>query len=215
MERDYKVLAFFFDGVPDPTKPQTPPGQRPQAAEANRFAAPGDPMASKVVRHKPFVDEDCKACHQSNDPSQIYGSQVAAGTCVTCHKDTADKPHVTHGPVVTGACGWCHDPHQSTEPALLRATATTVCMKCHESDMLSTHVAEHTRTDPTVQGHKTCTECHYGHGGPHPAMLKPAYASMFGRPQTARVTDAEPAAAAAAAAATPPPSPAPSPPQGN
>jgi predicted CXXCH cytochrome family protein len=64
-----------------------------------------------------------------------------------------------HAPVAAKACLWCHNPHESGLPALLRDPAPTVCVQCHEKDLLGPKPPEHLLPD------SKCLDCHLGHGG--------------------------------------------------
>jgi predicted CXXCH cytochrome family protein len=74
-----------------------------------------------------------------------------------------------HGPVAAGACMWCHAPHESIHRSLLRDADRKVCAQCHTAAMLAgTKVPEH------ADESRACLECHTGHGGPAPYMLRAA-----------------------------------------
>jgi predicted CXXCH cytochrome family protein len=151
-KRNYKVLNFFFDGVPDPSLPA---GSEP--------GVDGGPPRLVVV-HRPFAEENCEACHRT----RYRPSRNDSSICLECH-DTVKTAHpFMHGPVEANACLWCHNPHESSHPALLRDTDRKVCSQCHTPSMLSsTKVPAHA---DTARG---CLECHSGHGGLTSQMLKP------------------------------------------
>lgn len=149
---NYKFLSFFFDGVRDPSAP--PPG-----------AAAGDStIALEAVVHAPFAQENCEACHKTsyrpsrNDPS----------ACLSCHEDVSKGHAWTHGAVAGGACLWCHSPHESPRKWLMRGPDRKICAQCHAGTLIvDSGVPAH--TDPKAG----CLECHFGHGGDDPIMLKP------------------------------------------
>jgi predicted CXXCH cytochrome family protein len=72
-----------------------------------------------------------------------------------------------HGPVARAACSWCHAPHESAEPALLKNTPIQVCTQCHDQELLGANPPEH------VDGTTSCLQCHFGHGGDARYFLKP------------------------------------------
>ncbi|MCY2926687.1 MAG: cytochrome c3 family protein [Planctomycetota bacterium] len=140
----YKVLSFFFDGVPEPGAPPRPRGvrrglgaagpedlvatSRPTSGPAGAAAAAEAPL----VYHAPFKDpRKCKFCH---DPSKSFGAP-AADTCRQCHKPHYDQQwdDWTHGPVALGQCSLCHTAHSSRYAGLLTAPMPDLCLGCHEA----------------------------------------------------------------------------------
>ncbi len=149
---NYKVLSFFFDGVPDPSLP----------VGALGGSADGKPVL--VVLHPPYVQERCDECHKSKYRPTKNDSSI----CLPCHAAVQTQYPRMHGPVVATACLWCHNPHESSQPALLRFPDRKVCSQCHTESMLeSARVPAH--ADPK----RGCVECHSGHGSVQPFMLKP------------------------------------------
>jgi len=154
----YRTLSYFLDGVPNP---DAPAGAHVQV--------PGQQVTTSVrivSRHKPYLDNQCATCHRS--PSgEIQEFDLAYGTCVKCHKTVTTGQALMHGPVAIGQCKWCHAPHQSTEPALLRDTPIKVCTQCHDDQLLGNTPPEH------QDGKTSCLQCHFGHGGAARNFLKP------------------------------------------
>ena len=144
--KNYKMLSFFFDGVPDPTA--LGPGETRGANGVVRDA--------RVWVHKPFAEEKCDACHKTRyRPSKNDGS-----ICLACHEKIPTEHERMHGPVTVGACIWCHTPHESRYPHLLRDSDRKVCSQCHSANILdTTKVAAH------ADESRGCLECHMGHGG--------------------------------------------------
>lgn len=152
-QQRYKVLSFFFDGVPDPNAPKGTVAS----------ASGGKPS----YLHNPFANGKCNACHQSEDP--FSPPHVTAATCLACHTQVPGEYPLLHGPVASGQCQFCHTPHQSTEPHLLKLSSPRICQQCHEPGSISPKVAEH--TDPKAD----CMSCHSGHGGSDRHFLKASY----------------------------------------
>ena len=67
-EKRYEVLSFFFDGVPNPNAELA-------AQTSERVRRSGGTVA--LVRHKPFVDENCVACHKSAEQRDFSEHAVA------------------------------------------------------------------------------------------------------------------------------------------
>ena len=97
--QNYKVLSFFFDGVPDPS---VPPG-----AIGVRRGPDGKPTF--VVVHKPYAEERCDECHRT----KYRPSKNDSSICLKCHAPVQTQYQRMHGPVVATACLWCHSPHES------------------------------------------------------------------------------------------------------
>jgi predicted CXXCH cytochrome family protein len=76
-----------------------------------------------------------------------------------------------HGAVVGKACLWCHEPHESSFPALLKTTDASLCFECHERGSLSTRVDAHRAESGS------CLDCHNGHGGDRPPFLRASVAA--------------------------------------
>ena len=156
----YKVLSFFFDGVPNPDAP-------PKKIVAAVVDTEDKPVlnATVISRHKPYEERKCAVCHSSaKGEIQEFGKAYEA--CVKCHKKvTTGRPRM-HGPVAVGACSFCHAPHESIYPALLKDSPAKVCRNCHEQALLSA-IPQH------AEGQKNCITCHYGHGGNERYFLKP------------------------------------------
>jgi predicted CXXCH cytochrome family protein len=170
-EKKYQVLSFFFDGVPDPNAPAV--------ARAGDAAATGRARAPVLSSHAPFRDQQCNACHKGSEGTNVRFAAITSASCVECHKDLGKKHRVTHEPVAEAECLWCHQPHESALPALLKEPAPNLCTQCHDELLLGNKPPEHKR--PNVN----CMDCHLGHGGATRAMLRPdAPASLppAGRP---------------------------------
>ncbi|MFZ4573677.1 MAG: cytochrome c3 family protein [Phycisphaerales bacterium] len=175
-KQNYATLSLFFDGVPDPF-------QAPKGSEG-----PGDStISATVVVHKPFAEEKCDVCHNSqrrpnrNDPS----------ACYSCHESVGKEHAWVHGAVAGGACLWCHAPHESVRKWLLRSQDRKLCMQCHAATLMDGSVVP-AHADPNIG----CLECHFGHGGDGPLMLKPGAGKLAPPPPTDQEAPAVPADAA-------------------
>jgi predicted CXXCH cytochrome family protein len=84
--------------------------------------------------------------------------------CFRCHDLRLDKPYV-HGPLASGGCLVCHDPHRSRYRALLVSASDGFCFHCHEASSLQ-----------PIRGHESggerCTACHDAHMSDRPHLLK-------------------------------------------
>jgi len=157
----YERLSVFFDGVPNP--------DAPKRKSYDDFGHATVAAVHIVSQHKPFIDNQCAACHASAS-GDIQDFALAYNACVKCHKTIATDHTLMHGPVARAQCKWCHAPHQSTEPHLLKDTPINVCTQCHDKQLLSAFPPEHT------DGQTSCLQCHFGHGGTARYFLKSAAA---------------------------------------
>ncbi|MCL4222262.1 MAG: hypothetical protein KJZ65_12930 [Phycisphaerales bacterium] len=156
IEKNYELLSFFFDGVPNPNALPI-------------MAAAGNPafirQSPTYSGHRPYLDDRCVDCHGSG----FTTGGVTAAVCMKCHGEVPQEYPRMHGPVPAGACLWCHVPHESAWAHLLKAPSRDVCGQCHDSTLLSSSkVPEH--QDEARQ----CLDCHYGHGGTSAYFLRSA-----------------------------------------
>ena len=149
VEKNYKMLSFFFDGVPDPNAPDQYGG----------LAMAQSPTYSE---HQPFTQEACMECH--TDPSDMTLAKNDSSMCSKCHVDVTYEYNYMHGAVLGEACLMCHNPHFSPLSNLLRDDGPGMCNQCHE-----------TKDDGLNPSHldleRNCIDCHSGHGGDTPFFL--------------------------------------------
>jgi len=160
----YRVLSFFFDGVPEPGVPVVEgygPGPTGQDESApGRARAPRVP----VFAHAPFRENRCTACHNLNT-GQLT-KEVRAGLCMDCHTPPAEDAPYLHGPVAINDCVACHHFHASPHPKLLLQDLQSICFRCHDREDLSAEPH-----DATIEG-QACVVCHDPHGGAGRFFLK-------------------------------------------
>jgi predicted CXXCH cytochrome family protein len=72
-----------------------------------------------------------------------------------------------HAPVAIGQCLWCHEPHESDSPKLLKTTAPQLCLQCHDPNLLPSDIKPHQLAEEA-----NCLNCHVGHGGAKPSLLR-------------------------------------------
>lgn len=150
----YKVLSFFFDGVPPP------------AAEAPE----GTPAAANVIQarqvryreHGPYAARLCNACH---DPAAFNALVMPREQlCFKCHEFRMDKKYI-HGPLASGGCTACHDPHSSQYRYLLVSESDSFCFYCHDRQTVA-RIGAHAGTQ------ELCTTCHDAHMSDKKYLLK-------------------------------------------
>lgn len=184
-QQRYKTLSVFFDGVPNPDAPK-----KGQKLEPGQVFTGGTRIVSQ---HKPYLDNRCAECHQTTT-GDIQEFDLAYNACVKCHKKVDSEHPLMHGPVARDQCKWCHAPHQSTEPYLLKDTPIKVCTQCHDKQLLGNNPPEHT------DGTTSCLSCHFGHGGTARYFIKSAAATNPAtQPATEPATQSSPMPATAPA----------------
>jgi DmsE family decaheme c-type cytochrome len=143
---------------------------------------------------------DCHKLHTQQDPAVAKASQ--SEVCYACHKQQrADFHKNSSHPVRFGrmTCSDCHNPHGSTNPALLiKATVNQTCFSCH-ADKRGPLLWEHA---PVTED---CLLCHSSHGSVRAALLTKTPPllcqqchSSAGHPSVARTSNALPGGSAGA-----------------
>lgn len=162
----YRVLAFFFDGVPDPAS-----ASRDSDGDVQETgpAAPDTPVRRAVAKkvfhsHPPYWESRCGTCHKPDD-GQLFRTPEE-GLCQSCHSDLPGEARYVHGPVVVNACLFCHHYHRSVHPRMLLDDVKVICLGCHEGDGLI-EGPHHAASEE-----KSCVECHDPHGGDNRFFLK-------------------------------------------
>lgn len=103
-------------------------------------------------RYHPDVAR-CAGCHERKGSGYALAARKDA-VCYRCHK-RQDGGKSLHGPLGSGECTACHDPHGSMHAALTVARTETMCVACHDQESSAGHMKR-------SRG-KECTECHDPH----------------------------------------------------
>jgi len=171
-ETKYKVLSFFFDGVPPPgdgakagkgaEKEDDSKGIVPaEKANEKPTQASKKPKTPLMPKHPPYADRKCLKCHKSLGS----GAAVLADSCFGCHPRKEIVPEHPHDPVEEGSCTECHDPHESPNEHFLRKKPQELCAECHDYDDDDFAARHEPLTD------RRCTACHNAHGGDGPGFI--------------------------------------------
>ncbi len=104
----------------------------------------------------------CAGCHERKGQGYAVGARKEA-VCYRCH-DRQDGGKNLHGPLGSGECTACHDPHGSMNAALTVARTETLCVTCHDQESS----AKHTKRS---RG-KACTSCHDPHSSDRAFLQK-------------------------------------------
>ncbi len=89
-------------------------------------------------QHSPAVNKQCLTCHKESGPGSPLKISIPGGKvenlCFRCHvneKAWLQKSHI-HGPVGTGDCTICHNPHGDINRFQLWANGKDeLCVACH------------------------------------------------------------------------------------
>jgi predicted CXXCH cytochrome family protein len=164
-EGRHQALSFFFDGVPP--RRSAAAGKESSVAPEEKTAV-GAPVSNWHL-HEPI--KDCTTCH-GNQPRRGTSRKVqlvaqVPQLCYRCHDDSSASAGWVHGPVATGDCLLCHEPHRTRTEALLRKAAPDLCFLCHEPQAIL-----------AIQGHAEpsygrCVDCHEAHASQGRNLLKP------------------------------------------
>lgn len=162
----YKLLSFFFDGVPDPAI------ELAQHTSDSIRKADTSLIAQNLIKdsgptsyvHTPYQDKQCNSCHDRSSMGKLIKSMPEL--CYDCHEDFSKKYKVLHGPVGGGQCTMCHNTHTSPNESLLVRTGQDLCLHCHDSKQLITTETHKQMNDAG------CTTCHNPHGGNDLSFLR-------------------------------------------
>lgn len=151
----HRVLSIFFDGVPAPAAQKEVP-QQPGSATGRAISA------GTFSNHGPYAARLCEACHVKQTNALVAPVNEL---CYKCHELQLNKKYV-HGPLASGGCVVCHDPHSSPYGHLLVSESSNFCVRCHDTTDLSQNPAHQ------EAGDRQCTDCHDAHMSDKPYLLK-------------------------------------------
>ncbi len=165
----YRVLSFFFDGVP---KPGEQPAEKGYARigsgrESRAFNHPTtrSTPGGIVYAHPPYAQSKCEGCHDRSTGRLVRKPQD--GLCRICHTKAFDDAKFLHGPVAANACLFCHHYHSSERPGMLLDAPRALCVHCHRVEDIA---ASHSEDADIEQ--RSCIDCHDPHKGDNRFFLK-------------------------------------------
>ena len=158
------ILSYLFDGV------------RPVDAESKVIGLSSvkevaGERAEFRYEHEPYKSCDIK-CHGDHKSREISSdpslNMTVPQLCYQCHEDPllSDESINVHGPVAVGACSFCHSPHGSDYPSLLKMEVPGLCYQCHEVETV------HSISGHGDQSYASCLDCHQTHSSPGKYLLK-------------------------------------------
>jgi predicted CXXCH cytochrome family protein len=166
----YKVLTFFFEGVPEPGSELVVAEAVSEASTTSKPKRKGfTPVVTKMFMHEPFELKECKNCHKTKHSQALLKEEPQL--CYDCHGKMLKRMTFVHKPAEEGNCKACHVAHQSPHWFLLPKPELNLCNDCH--DPVNTQEFVHT---PVAEGQ--CSKCHNPHGGKN-AMYLPAEGDLL------------------------------------
>lgn len=165
VEKRYRMLSFFFDGVPDPFADSL-------SVESDTVLVPEEDSSTffahlvkpEFLVHQPYRDRECSMCHEQGSMSNLSTSQP--DLCYSCHTNFSEIYSNEHGPSVGGYCTQCHNPHRSKNESLLERQGLDLCLNCHGSDQFFESVFHYPSDE------LRCDNCHDPHGGNEHSLLR-------------------------------------------
>jgi predicted CXXCH cytochrome family protein len=123
----------------------------------------------------------CDGCHEPQTNKLLLPVEEL---CLNCHEIFSVVKKTVHGPLASGGCIVCHNPHGSTNPYLLVSHPLEFCMFCHkQEDILRREVHKEQSIG--------CTVCHSAHGSDNAYLLRSATGPSLPRNQPAAIVSAE------------------------
>lgn len=163
-QTSYKVLSFFFDGVPEPNlTAEVKIDSVISNVNNENLKLVDQEKPSGVFFHKPFKEGKCSDCHNQKKIGEFIKPQPEL--CYICHTDFSEKYSYLHGPVSGGYCSSCHNGHKSENKNLLKYTDQQLCFNCHDNITVNENPFH------ADIGNTGCTVCHNPHGGDKRSMV--------------------------------------------
>ncbi|MBP8845523.1 MAG: hypothetical protein KBF21_06330 [Thermoanaerobaculia bacterium] len=159
--KHHRVLSFFFDGVPDPAVVVSASPEI-EVNIGRQLVRPGE--------HGPYAAKLCDSCHDSKATNALVAP--IDQLCIGCHELGETQAYV-HGPLASGGCTVCHDPHRSPNRFLLVSASDGFCLDCHDRASLSAlPPAGGTSGDSHAGDAEDCTDCHDAHMSDRKFLLR-------------------------------------------
>ncbi len=155
-----RLTHWFFD-VPEAAVAAPASATADKAAPSYQPRGLILPQSIYASAHPPYLEHDCKACHDANQ--QMHPREDFMDACRNCHlRYFSDE--VGHYPVENGQWRDCHEMHRAKEPGLLTQPTFDTCIECHdEPEDLSEEA--HGVDNVGVDNVEDCTACHDPHFG--------------------------------------------------
>lgn len=188
----YKVLTFFFTGVP-PIDGKV----KDNAVQTAAVKKPKKRQVYPAFVHGPKASGECFYCHDTDSTQSFKQTKKSRGggmpnlkdikpgrlivdrkdLCVQCHTSKSSEMRYVedlwiHGPLAEGSCTACHDYHETRFRYMLRKESSIdLCTRCHADGFLE-QTEEHTNGEE-------CTSCHNPHIGANRLLLRKDFDEVF------------------------------------
>lgn len=132
------------------------------------YSCHGSMVTGSEWRHFPSSALLCRTCHQSaaDAKQMVVPTGKVEALCFDCHvnnKKWSSMTHI-HGPVGTGDCTICHDPHGSSSEFQLWADGKgKLCVVCHEEMKKYLDPGQKTIVVHGIMNAQGCGACHSPH----------------------------------------------------
>ncbi len=159
-------------------------------------------LTTRKNGHAPSVNFLCTECHtgqvgefnlEYKNRSKYIQPDPIMSRCFSCHEGIEKKwmsNKSEHGPLRTGRCNKCHNPHSSPNEFHLRKPIWKLCTTCHSEKASGAHVIAsfvkgkthptRGRPDPSRPGRElVCSGCHNPHGSNSVFLLRTTGTSKF------------------------------------
>ncbi len=162
-------------------------------------------IAFRKNGHAPTVNFLCVECHtgrtsehniQDEGKSRFLAPDPILNRCFSCHEGIGEKwfsNRSEHGPLRSGRCNKCHNPHSSEYEFFLRKPIWKLCTTCHDEKADGEHIIgsfvfvrnkgghpTRDRPDPARPGRElVCSGCHNPHGSNGVYLLRSDGKSPF------------------------------------
>lgn len=186
----YKVLTFFFTGVPHPDRVDYVLEKNAGLTGEEILKRRKADITIVSFAHGPYGSQQCFQCHSTSQSATFRTSADSRGTsvvksehnvsgrlvmpvkelCIDCHSAKSVNSAFgrglwIHGPVSEGICITCHSPHASTFPYMLKkGSSQEICAGCHAPGLIL-DTEDHRKNEE-------CTSCHNPHLGKTRFLLK-------------------------------------------
>ena len=147
------------------------------------------PRGGTGVRHAPFLESRCLACHSPHRSveSKLLLEEDGARVCRQCHEAASEA--FAHRPHAEGQCLSCHAAHESEFDGLTWKRSADLCLGCHDREVPVSgrerplpDMAAFIRSSRFAHGPiraGDCSACHDSHGGPRANLLRGAFPDDF------------------------------------
>lgn len=126
--------------------------------------------------HRPMANKMCGQCHvEPNSPTPFATKKTGFELCKSCHSamvnDTFNRKKLHWALADTRGCLNCHNPHASSEKALVKGPMIDVCGSCHPGT-LARQERSVTKHPPIQEGQ--CASCHTPHSSDNAYLFRQA-----------------------------------------